>query len=109
MASVTPEKKNLPDGKLQKQRGWSQGRVLPLNVRLQCFREVTGPWYNKHINMKEGGALQANTGVASSMLPNSFLLTRNSNWSSDTNAIQAMAAQKARRAPYNGHLTQLPP
>lgn len=31
---------------------------------LQCFREVTGPWYNKHINMKEGGALQANTGVA---------------------------------------------
>lgn len=75
---------------------------------LQCFREVTGPWYNKHINMKEGGALQANTGVASSMLPNSFLLTRNSNWSSDTNAIQAMAAQKACQAPDHGHLTQLP-
>lgn len=82
MASVTPEKKNLPGGKLQKQRGWYQCRFY-----LQCFREVTGPWYNKHINMKDGGTLQANIGMASSTLPNSFLLTRNSNWSRDTNAI----------------------
>lgn len=87
------------------QQAGVQGRGLSLKA---CFREVTGPCYNKHINMKKGGVSQANPGMASCVLFSHHLLTRHSNWSSGTSTIKVTSKQKARGAPGYGHLTQFP-